>query len=93
MTDASPFPGDFVQTVQTLDRGTIEALREAVALGRWPNGTRLTAEQRGLCLEAVLAWEHRHLPPEEHTGYVPSPKDACGSEPETPAALRWMDEA
>jgi len=41
----------------------------------------------------VLAWEHRHLPPEEHTGYVPSPQDACASAPEAPAPLRWLDDA
>lgn len=93
VTEAPAFPSNFVETAQTLDRATIDALREAVALGRWPNGARLSKEQQGLCLEAVLAWEHRHLPPEEHTGYVPSPQDACASAPEAPAPLRWLDDA
>ena len=56
MTEAPAFPGNFVETAQTLDRATIDALREAVALGRWPNGAKLSKEQQGLCLEAVLAW-------------------------------------
>ena len=93
VSEAPAFPSNFVETAQTLDRATIDALRDAVALGRWPNGARLSKEQQGLCLEAVLAWEHRHLPPEEHTGYVPSPQDACGSAPEAPAPLRWLDDA
>ena len=93
MTEAPAFPSNFVETAQTLDPATIDALREAVALGRWPNGARLSKEQQGLCLEAVLAWEHRHLPPEAHTGYVPSPQDACASAPEAPDSLRWLDDA
>ncbi|NBQ12040.1 MAG: DUF1315 family protein, partial [Gammaproteobacteria bacterium] len=50
VSEAPAFPSNFVETAQTLDRATIDALREAVALGRWPNGARLSKEQQGLCL-------------------------------------------
>jgi hypothetical protein len=47
-----------------------DALRRAVELGKWPNGERLTQEQTRICMQAVIAWEHHHLPEEERTGYI-----------------------
>ena len=45
-------------------------LRRAVELGRWPDGRALSTEQKELCLQAVIAWEAKHLPEEERMGYV-----------------------
>lgn len=47
-----------------------EQLRRAIELGKWPNGDRLTSEQREHCLQAVIAWEAKHLPEEERVGYI-----------------------
>ena len=57
-----------------------ENLKRAVELGKWPNGDGISAEQRQLCLQAVIAYETKHLPPEQHSGYIP-PKEHthCGS--------------
>lgn len=56
-------------------------LKRAVELGKWPTGDRLTQEQRETCMQAVIAYEHLHLPPEEHTGYIPpKPHDYCGGD-------------
>ena len=58
-------------------------LKTAIELGKWPNGEKLTPEQREHCMQAVIAWELKNLPPEQRTGYVP-PKnhDHCGGEGE-----------
>jgi hypothetical protein len=48
----------------------VTALRTAVELGKWPDGRRLTQEQYKTSMEAVIAWEHHHLPEEERTGYI-----------------------
>ena len=47
-----------------------ESLRRAVEIGKWADGAALTREQRELCLQAVIAWEARHLASEQRTGYI-----------------------
>ncbi|VFT30493.1 Protein of uncharacterised function (DUF1315) [Pseudomonas aeruginosa] len=37
---------------------------------KWPDGRKLTQEQKELCLQAVIAWELQNLPEEERTGYM-----------------------
>ena len=46
-------------------------LRQSLELGRWPNGERLTDEQRETGLQAIIAWEYEHLPENERVGYMP----------------------
>ncbi|MDO4222472.1 MAG: DUF1315 family protein [Acinetobacter sp.] len=58
------------QMLAMLDENIVDRLRTAVELGKWPNGIALTQEQRETCMQAVLAWEYRHLPEEQRTGYI-----------------------
>jgi len=52
-------------------------LKRAVELGKWPDGRRLSPEQRRTCLQAVIVWEGKNLPEEQRTGYIDkSRKDA-----------------
>ena len=55
-------------------------LKCAVELGKWPAGDVISPEQRQLCLQAVIAYETKHLPLNERSGYIP-PKEHthCGS--------------
>lgn len=48
----------------------VDAFRLAIEIGKWPDGRRLTDEQRSTCLQAVIAWEHKHLPEEQRIGYI-----------------------
>ena len=58
-----------------------QKLKRAVELGKWPDSNSLSSEQRQLCMQAMIAYEHQHLPPEEHTGYIPpEPHTYCGDE-------------
>lgn len=61
----------FQDTASKLSPDVIARMREAVELGRWPDGKPLTSEQKQTTLEAVMAWETVHLPPEERIGYMP----------------------
>lgn len=45
-------------------------LRRAIELGRFPDGNRLTKEQREGMLQTLIAWEQKHLPEEERSGYL-----------------------
>lgn len=61
---------DYESLIARMDATTCSALRRAVELGKFPDGRRLTDEQRALCMEAVLVWEMKNLPPEQRTGYI-----------------------
>jgi uncharacterized protein YeaC (DUF1315 family) len=74
---------DYESLIERLDATTCDALRRAVELGKFPDGRRLTDDQRALCMEAVLAWEMRNLPPEQRTGYIDRGNKADGEQCET----------
>ncbi|HAV48170.1 MULTISPECIES: YeaC family protein [Psychrobacter] len=57
----------------------VEKFRQAIELGKWPDGRKLTPEQRETCMQAVMVWEHEHLPPAERTGYIHKPVRDDGS--------------
>ncbi|MDQ8036536.1 MAG: DUF1315 family protein [Pedobacter sp.] len=48
----------------------VTAFRLAIEIGKWPDGRRLTPEQRETCMQAMIAWELKHLPEEQRTGYI-----------------------
>ncbi len=55
-------------------------LKQVVELGKWPTGGVVSPEQRDLCMQAVIAYEKKNLPPEQHTGYIPTQAHShCGS--------------
>ncbi len=58
------------QMMASLTPEIVARFRTAVEIGKWPNGQLLTQEQREICMQAVLAWEHKHLPEEQRTGYI-----------------------
>jgi uncharacterized protein len=47
-----------------------QSLKTAIELGKWPNGERLAPEQVELCLQAVIAYDERHLPETERVAYI-----------------------
>lgn len=66
---------DFKQLIKTMAPATVANLRHAVELGKWPDGRKLTVEQRASSLQAVIAWENLHLPDSKRTGYL---NQTCG---------------
>ncbi|MRI35276.1 DUF1315 domain-containing protein [Endozoicomonas sp. OPT23] len=67
-------------------------MKESLELSRWPNGDKITPEQRDNTLQALIAWEHDNLPEEERIGYMPvscksSSKDAASEQKEPEATL------
>ncbi|WKE67181.1 DUF1315 family protein [Gallaecimonas kandeliae] len=55
------------QMVANMDQATYLRLRDAAETGKWPDGTVLSEEQRGNCLQLVMAFqalrqtEHQHM--------------------------------
>lgn len=58
------------QMLAILDENIVARLRTAVEIGKWPNGELLTAEQRQISMQAVIAWEANNLPATERSGYI-----------------------
>ncbi len=61
---------DFKTLIERMDANTCEALQRVIETGKFPDGRRLTDDQRALCMEAVLTWQIHNLPPEQHIGYI-----------------------
>lgn len=51
-------------------------LRKSLELGKWPDGQSLQQDQREAALQALIIYEHKHIPETERIGYMPqkSPK-------------------
>ncbi|MBB3168557.1 YeaC family protein [Simiduia aestuariiviva] len=74
---------NYQQLLESLTPEVYENLKRAIELGKWPDGKALNAVQRETCMQAVIAYEHKHLPPEQHTGYIPpKPHQHCGESDE-----------
>lgn len=70
----------FAKMLAALNPEIVASLKRAVEIGKWPDGRRLTPEQRETCMQAVIAWEMKNLPEQERTGYIHKDKkdeDAC----------------
>jgi uncharacterized protein len=86
---------DYLKLINSMTPDVYESLKRAVELGKWPNGTRLTAQQRQTCLQAVIAFDHQHREEQDRVGYIHTEKhEHCGHDGDTPALdepqpLKW----
>ncbi len=70
-------PGSLEELLATLTPEIHDLLKEAVALGRWENGDKLSDEQRSLCLQAIIAYDEKYMDPEARVGYVRPKQVPC----------------
>lgn len=85
---------NFDDLIKSITPEIYENLKRAVELGKWPDGNRLTEQQRESCLQAIIAWETRNVADAtQHTGYVP-PKQAPFESPwkaDDPKPIKWLN--
>lgn len=62
----------YAQMIEKITPEIYQNLKQSVELGKWPNGLALTKEQKENCLQAIIAWETKNLPKEQHTGFIDS---------------------
>ena len=55
----------FIEAIENITPEIYENLKQAVELGKWGDGRKLTQEQKETCLAAMIAWEMKNLPEEE----------------------------
>lgn len=75
--------------INALNPEIIARLKGAVETGKWPDGRRLTPQQTATCMQAIIAYEHRHLEPHERSGYVPPKDGACGPKDDV-QKIQWQ---
>eukprot|EP01030_Chromulinospumella_sphaerica_P026875 gene26875-27101_t len=56
--------------IENITPDIYQSLKLAVEIGKWADGRKLTAEQRELSLQAMIAWELQNLPEDQRTGYM-----------------------
>ncbi len=81
---------DYRQMIANMTPETYRSLRRAIELGKWPDGSPVSPEQRRNAMQAVIAWGQEHLPAEERVGYIDRGHKAgevCDDPAETP--LNW----
>ena len=67
----------FLEAIENITPEIYQSLKLAVEIGKWPDGRKLTQEQKELSLQALIAWELHNLPEDERIGYMGG--QACGS--------------
>lgn len=84
---------NYEELIQSMTPDMHASLKRAVELGKWPNGQRLTPEQKDICLRAVIAYDQKNVAPEEQVGYIdrtrPDGKQH-GSDPREPDILKIL---
>ena len=61
---------NFQQMLDSITPDIYAKLKRAVEVGKWPDGRALTAEQREISLQAVIAYEQKNLQEHERRGYI-----------------------
>ncbi|WP_213876217.1 DUF1315 family protein [Pseudomonas sp. dw_358] len=81
----------FSHMIENITPEIYESLKQAVEIGKWSDGRKLTIEQKELSLQAVIAWEIQNLPEEERTGYM-GPQE-CSSKSAPVANILFKSDA
>ena len=79
----------YEELVDQLTPELLSSFRRALETGRWPDGRAMTPEQREHCMQAVIAYEQRHMAERDRVGFVDKGRKAgqqCDDEPEP---MRW----
>lgn len=64
-------PIHFEEAARQLTPELLSRFRQALELGRWPDGRAVTEAQKTLLMETILIAEAaRNLPEEQRTGYI-----------------------
>lgn len=60
----------FIEVASTITAEVYASFKLAVEIGKWPDGRKLSLEQKELCLQAMIAYELKHLPEDQRTGFM-----------------------
>ena len=74
---------NFEDVAEAINPDVYKQFKQAIELGKWPDGRVLSVAQKEICLQAIMLYEAKHQIPEtERVGYVDSTKktEACDTD-------------
>jgi uncharacterized protein YeaC (DUF1315 family) len=66
------------ELVESLTPSLVSDLKQAIELGKFPDGRVVSREQKELMIEATILYDALKLPEEERTGFIHRKKQASG---------------
>lgn len=61
---------DFNTLIENITPEIYQNLKRAIEIGKWPDGSKVTREQLEHSMQAVIAYEQKHLPEQERVGFI-----------------------
>ncbi len=85
---------EYLHMIEQMSPHLYQTLKRSVELGKWPDGSPVSPQQRADALQAMIAWGAKHLPENERVGYIDKGHKSGGS-CDSPAdePLSWKDPA
>jgi uncharacterized protein YeaC (DUF1315 family) len=80
------------QLTQRMSVAQYEALKKALEVGKWPDGRRLSDEQKRHCMAGIIQWESLHVSDELRTGYIDRASKRVGQTCDDAQVLRFDDD-
>lgn len=56
--------------IDNIDAPIFQELKTALELGRWESGLDISVVQKDIVIQAIIAYENKHLDETERTGYI-----------------------
>lgn len=85
----------FDEMIDAMTVDIYESMKRSIELGKWPNGQKLSPEQREQSLRAVIAYEHkRNIPESERVGFIDRTRSdgmQHGSDPLQPDVIKILN--
>jgi uncharacterized protein YeaC (DUF1315 family) len=65
------------ELIEKLTPDMVASLKQAIALGKFPDERPVTQAQKELMLEAIIRYEAQHTAESDRTGYIDRSKATC----------------
>ena len=87
---------NFKEMIDNMSPEVYIKLKQAVELGKWPNGVRLTPDQTELCLQAIITYDYSNKEEKDRVGYIET-KGHKGRDTKKPSdehdTIKWVGES
>ncbi|MGH1463377.1 MAG: YeaC family protein [Neptuniibacter sp.] len=84
---------NYEELIQAMTPEMHQSLKRAVELGKWPDGRKLTPEQRDICMRAVIAYDHDKVAEDQRVGFIDRTKpdgSQHGKDPLEPDTIKIL---
>ncbi|ADZ91299.1 YeaC family protein [Marinomonas mediterranea] len=85
---------NFKDMIDNMSPEVYGRLKQAVELGKWANGVKLTDEQKELCLQAIITYDYSNKPEEQRVGFIDREvHKGCDSKTDTlrHETVKWVE--